>query len=855
MAVRQENMKHSLPIEAVLPELRAALLQHDEAILEAPPGAGKTTLVPLALLDAEWLQGQTILMLEPRRLAARAAAERMAELLGETVGKTVGYRVRLDSKVSRDTRIEVVTEGILIRRLQTDPALENVGLIIFDEFHERSLEADLGLALCLQAREVFRETPTLKILLMSATVDGEALSQLLGDAPLVCSEGRMYPVEIRYGAPWKSHEAALQSVAPAVLEALGEQQGSLLVFLPGQGEIRQVCRQLEKPLATYSDVILAPLYGDLDLAEQRRAIAPAPPGKRKVVLATDIAETSLTIDGVNVVIDAGLSRQAIFDSASGMTRLHTRRVSRASSIQRMGRAGRLQPGVCYRLWSETQQQQLIPFSPAEISQADLVPLALQLQRWGVDDPAELIWQDAPAATPYAQALELLARLGALRDNGKGGWSLTDHGEAMAALPTHPRLAHMLLMGKKHGLQDTACKLAVLLSERDPLPNTDADIGSRLALLNQAEPARGAQRGLLRRLQQQVRQFRQLLKGKADRPVTDVKDPRWLGFLLACAYPDRIARQRQAGSIEYRLSNGRAARLREHDPLQQRPWLAIAQMGSHKGMATDQIYLAAELDEALFEDYLAAMVSKRQHLVWEKNDDRLSAFEQRRIGRLVLSQKAMAAVPVELKQEAVLALVRKRGLELLPWTETLQQWRQRILLLRQLDQQAGQQSEWPDVSDAALLDSLENWLGPHVADISHLNHFARLDLANILRNLLPWPLPKKLDELAPEKIQVPSGSRIRIDYSETPPVLAVRLQEMFGCNTTPRIANNRLALKVHLLSPARRPVQVTQDLENFWQTSYLQVKKEMKGRYPRHHWPDDPLNAEASSRLRRKPRDD
>ncbi len=852
MVVKQENMKHGLPIEEVLPDLGVALMQHDEAILEAPPGAGKTTLVPLALLDAEWLQEQTILMLEPRRLAARAAAERMADLLGETVGKTVGYRVRLDSKVSRDTRIEVVTEGILTRRLQTDPALENVGLIIFDEFHERSLEADLGLALCLQAREVFRDAPALKILLMSATVDGKALSQLLGDAPLVRSKGRMFPVEVRYGAPWKSHEGVLQAVVPAVLEALEEQHGSLLVFLPGQGEIRQVYRQLEKPLAMHSDVILAPLYGDLDIAEQRRAIAPAPAGKRKVVLATDIAETSLTIDGVNVVIDAGLSRQAVFDSASGMTRLHTRRVSRASSVQRMGRAGRLQPGVCYRLWSETQQQQLIPFSPPEISQADLLPLALQLQRWGVDDPAELIWQDAPAATPYAQALELLARLGALEDNGKGGWRLTGHGEAMARLPTHPRLAHMLLMGKKHGLQETACQLAALLSERDPLPNTDADISSRLALLIQGDSAHAQARGLLRRLQPQIRQFRQLIKGNAELPVMEVNDPRWQGFLLACAYPDRIARQRQAGSIEYRLSNGRAARLREHDPLQQSPWLAIAQMGSHKGMATDQIYLAAELDEALFEDYLAPMVRKGQHLVWEKNDDRLSAFEQRRVGSLVLSQKTMAPVPVELKQQVILELVRKRGLELLPWTEALQQWRQRILLLRQLDLEAGQDSEWPDVSDAALMDSLETWLAPHVENISHINHFARLDLKNILLNLLPWPLPKKLDELAPEKIQVPSGSRIRIDYGETPPVLAVRLQEMFGCSTTPRIAGNRLALKVHLLSPARRPVQVTQDLENFWQTSYLQVKKEMKGRYPKHHWPDDPLNAEASSRLRRKP---
>ncbi|MGH8422941.1 MAG: ATP-dependent helicase HrpB [Pseudomonas fluorescens] len=835
----------SLPIDEVLPALREALATRHEAVLEAPPGAGKTTRVPLALLNEPWLAGQTILMLEPRRLAARAAAERLASELGEKVGETVGYRIRLDSKVGPKTRIEVVTEGILTRRLQDDPALEGVGLLIFDEFHERSLDADLALALSLNGRELFRDDQPLKILLMSATLEGERLAGLLDDAPILRSEGRMYPVAMRWGRPFQPGEFIEPRLVQTILEALNDETGSVLVFLPGQAEIRRVHQQLADALGESTQVLLCPLHGELDLAAQRAAIDPAPAGKRKVVLATNIAETSLTINGVRVVIDAGLARVPRFDPGSGMARLDTQRISKASATQRAGRAGRLEPGVCYRLWSQDQHEQLAAYASAEILSADLAGLALQLGRWGVT-PGQLVWLDVPPAAAYAQAQDLLERLGAL-----DGEALTRHGQAMAELPAHPRIAHLLLRGQALGLADMACDVAALLGERDILRGAGADLHSRLVVLSGEErAARGAQGGV-QRARQLARQYRGYLRGKASEPVSDPDHPRWLGALLALAYPDRVAQQRRAGGAEYRLANGRAALFAEADSLMKQPWLVIADLGSRQGQREERIYLAADFDPALFDSVLAEQVRVVDQLDWDEREGVLRAERQRKVGELILSREPLTGLDETARSQALVNLVRRKGLELLPWTPELRQWQARVALLRQLDLGSKEQSEWPDVSDAVLLKSLEHWLMPYLGKVSRLSHFANLDLSSIVHNLLPWPLPQRLDELAPHHLSVPSGSSIRLDYSEQPPILAVRLQELFGLAETPRIAGGRQVVKLHLLSPARRPVQVTQDLANFWRSTYAEVKKDLKGRYPKHYWPDDPLVAEATARI--KPR--
>ncbi|WDH34699.1 ATP-dependent helicase HrpB [Pseudomonas chlororaphis] len=841
---------NSLPIDEVLPALREALATRHEAVLEAPPGAGKTTRVPLALLNEPWLAGQRILMLEPRRLAARAAAERLASELGEKVGETVGYRIRLDSKVGPNTRIEVVTEGILTRRLQDDPALEGVGLLIFDEFHERSLDADLALALSLNGRDLFRDEQPLKILLMSATLEGERLAGLLDDAPILRSEGRMFPVDVRWGRPFQPGEFIEPRLVQTLLDALNDESGSVLVFLPGQAEIRRVHQQLADALGERPEILLCPLHGELDLVAQRAAIEPAPPGKRKVVLATNIAETSLTIDGVRVVVDAGLARVPRFDPGSGMTRLDTQRVSRASATQRAGRAGRLEPGVCYRLWSQDQHEQLAAYGSAEILQADLAGLALQLARWGVT-PAQLVWLDVPPGAAYAQAQDLLERLGALTAKAGEDCKLTPHGQAMAELPAHPRIAHLLLRGQALGLANMACDVAALLGERDILRGGGADLHSRLVLLSGEErAARGAQGGV-QRARQLARQYRGYLRGQPSQAVADPDHPRWLGALLALAYPDRVAQQRRPGGAEYRLANGRAALFSETDSLMKQPWLVIADLGSRQGQREERIYLAADFDPALFDSVLAEQVRCVDQLDWDEREGLLRAERQRKVGELVLSREPLTGLDEAARCQALVNLVRRKGLELLPWTPELRQWQARVALLRQLDLEAKGESQWPDVSDAALLKSLENWLLPYLGKVSRLSHFANLELASIVHSLLPWPLPQRLDELAPHHLTVPSGSSIRLDYSEQPPILAVRLQELFGLAETPRIAGGRQVVKLHLLSPARRPVQVTQDLANFWRSTYAEVKKDLKGRYPKHYWPDDPLVAEATARA--KPR--
>lgn len=840
----------SLPINAALPALLKALRERSEVVLQAPPGAGKTTKVPLALLDEPWLQGQTIIMLEPRRLAARGAAERMASELGEKVGETVGYRIRLDSKVGPKTRIEVVTEGILTRRLQSDPSLEGVGLVIFDEFHLRNLDADLALALTLNGRELFRDDAPLKVLLMSATLEGERLSRLLDDAPIVTSEGRMFPVSTIWSKPQQPGEFIEPRVITACLEALADQTGSVLAFLPGQAEIRRVATGLEEALSNspslQRDVLLCPLHGELDLNQQSAAIDPAPAGKRKVVLATNIAETSVTIDGVRVVIDAGLERVPRFDPRSGMTRLDTQRISKASATQRAGRAGRLEPGVCYRLWSEAQHDQVAAFSAPEIQQADLTGLALQLARWGVH-PGDLKWLDAPPTAAYSQANDLLRRLGALQSDGQ----LTKHGQAMAELPSHPRIAHLLLRGHELGLAEMACNIAALLGERDIQRGGGADLHSRLAILSGEQKAQRGEQSGAQRAKQLARQYRSFLRGLPSQPVADPDHPRWVGCLLALAYPDRVAQQRRAGGAEYRLANGRAAMFTETDALMKHPWLVVADLGSRQGQREERIYLAANLDEALFDTVLQEQVTRVDELDWDEREGVLRAERQVKVGELILSRAPLADLSDEARIQALLNFVRRKGLELLPWTPELRQWQARVELLRTLDDESGSQSVWPDLRDEALLVSLEQWLGSYVGNVTRLSHFGQLDLYSIIRNQLSWPLPQQLDAQAPQTVLVPSGSNIRIDYSERPPVLAVRLQELFGQADTPRIANGRQVLKLHLLSPARRPVQVTQDLANFWASTYAEVKKDLKGRYPKHFWPDDPLVAQATARA--KPR--
>ena len=814
-----------LPIDPLLPEIAAALAGSGAAVLQAPPGAGKTTRVPPTLLDAPWLGGGKIVVLEPRRLAARAAARRMAAERGEEVGGTIGYRVRFDSRVGPATRIEVVTDGVFLRRLQEDPTLPGVGAVLFDEFHERRLDSDLVLALCLEARAAVRDD--LRLLVMSATLDGGPVATLLGGAPLITSEGRAFPVETRHLPPAAGTRIE-EAVAGAVRRALAEETGDVLAFLPGTAEIRRCLARLEESVDPA--VTLAPLYGDLALEDQDRAIRPSPPGRRKVVLATAIAETSLTIEGVRVVVDGGLMRVPRFDPGSGMSRLDTVRVSRASADQRRGRAGRTGPGVCYRLWPEAEQRALAPFSPPEILSADLAPLALELADWGIADAAGLAWLDPPPPAALGQARELLHQLGAIDRAGV----ITAHGREMAVLGAHPRLSHLMVRGKARGEGALACALAALLGERDILrgPGRDADLRSRVERL-----ASGG-RGPVQQVRQAAAQLRRQLR-VADAPL----EPNRCGALLALAYPDRIGQRRPGGGGQYRLAGGRGAVLPAGDPLGAEDWLAVADLDGDAREA--RLFLAAPLTLAEIEDSFADLIETLDMVTWDAREQAVLARRQRRFGALVLADEALADPGRERLTAALLAGIRQHGLSLLPWSEAINDWRARVGFLRRT---LGE--DWPDLSDAALLETLEDWLAPHLDGCTRASHLKRLDLLEILAGRLDWRQRRDLDELAPSHLEVPSGSRVALDYSGEAPVLAVKLQEMFGARETPSIAGGRVPVLLHLLSPARRPVQVTRDLAGFWAGSYQSVKAELKGRYPKHPWPDDPLAAPPTARTKR-----
>ncbi|MBL8543029.1 MAG: ATP-dependent helicase HrpB [Hyphomonadaceae bacterium] len=810
-----------LPVEDALPQLREALMKRGEAVLVAPPGAGKTTRVPPALLAEPWAQAGKIVLLSPRRIAARAAAARMAFERGERVGDTVGYRVRLDSKVSAKTRIEVVTEGVFTRMILDDPELNGVAAVLFDEFHERSLEGDLGLALARDAQSGLR--PDLKIVVMSATLDAARIAALLGDAPVIVSEGRMFPVRHIYRS--RDPRARLEDeVASAVRAALGSETGSMLVFLPGVREIERTA-ELLRTSATDPSADIRPLYGAMSPADQDAAIAPAPPGRRKVVLATSIAETSLTIDGVRIVVDAGLARRPRFEPALGLSRLETVRASQAAITQRAGRAGRLEPGVCVRLWSEGETRALPPFDRPEILDADLSGLALDLAAWGVADANSLCWLDPPPKPAWSEAIALLKQIGALDDAGR----LTEHGIAVARLPLPPRLAHMVIDAARKGEALLAARAAMLLTEQG-LGGRSADLRERLHRFASERGQRAeAARSLATRIARQV-------GGGREEEVNEER----AGAVLALAYPDRVAKARNGAA--YTMVNGRAASVDEASPLAREPFLVIADIAGAAGRA--QILLAAPIALADIEAMFADKIETHASAQVDPTTGAVRGRRVRKLGRIVLSEAPLERLSGPDLEEALLDAVREQGLGLLEWDEPARQARARIRFMRAIDGNA-----WPDWSDEAALDRLEQWLRPALSGAARLKD---VSVARAVLDELPYEQRRLLDAAAPARFETPAGSSLAIDYeAEGGPALDVRLQEMFGQDKHPAIGGGRVPLTLRLLSPAHRPVQTTKDLPGFWRGSYAAVRTEMRGRYPKHPWPDDPLSAPPTRRA--KPR--
>jgi ATP-dependent helicase HrpB len=813
-----------LPIDDALPALTQALRTREAAVLVAPPGAGKTTRVPLVLIDEPWATDKKIIVLEPRRLAARAAADRMARTLGETVGDTVGLRVRFGSKVSKRTRIEVVTEGIFSRMILDDPELKGIAAVLFDEFHERSLDADLGLAFARDAQQGLRED--LKLLVMSATIDGARVARLLGDAPQIESQGRAFAVETRY-LPREARAHIEPQVADAVMRALRADPGSVLVFLPGQAEIRRTETLLAQRITEQGTDIVA-LYGALDAQVQDRAIAPSPPGRRKVVLATSIAETSLTIEGVRIVVDSGLARVPRYEPGVGLTRLETVRVSRAAADQRRGRAGRTEPGVCYRFGTEAEMASLEPYARPEILSADLSAFALDLAQWGVADPAALTFLDPPPQAAYSEARKLLVELGALDDDGR----ITDEGRQLRALPLPPRLARMVVDAAREGAGETAAQIAVLVGERG-LGGNDVDLTHRLDQFRRDRSRRADEaRGMARRW--------------ADSASTRTKaaEESSVGALLALAYPDRIAKNRGGGQGAFLLANGRGAMLDPALALAREPFIVAADLSGTAQQA--RILLAAPITLSEIEARFGDHIAQRDEVIVDSATLSLRGRKAKKLGAIALSEQIALVAPSMETAATLASAIANAGIDRLPWSKHLRQWRDRVMFLRK-----SEGDEWPDLSDQALIESAQDWLAPLLTDKTALKDIGADDLSNTIMELLPWNMRRRLDAEAPTHFEAPTGTHVPIDYeAEAGPTIAIRVQELFGLSRHPAIAGGRVPLVIELLSPAQRPVQVTRDLPGFWAGSYAAVKTEMRGRYPRHPWPDDPANAMPTRRTKR-----
>jgi ATP-dependent helicase HrpB len=884
----------NLPVARVIPELVLALASDKRAVLQAPPGAGKTTFVPLALLDQPWLDGKKIVMLEPRRLAAKACAAYMAGMLGEKPGRTIGYQIRMERRIGPGTRIEVITEGILTRRIQTDPSLENVGLVIFDEFHERHIHSDLGLALCLEAAEVFNEE--LRILVMSATMDMAAMSSLMDNAPMVASKGKSHPVVTHYLPPETTlpvrgghyqnqsrdrYQGLRSACLFAVEKALAEESGDILVFLPGAREIRNLARDLghrmalePSPLGSSSldpppldplgpALSILPLYGNLSKEDQARAIAPSLPGRRKIVLATAIAETSLTIEGVRVVVDTGLMRVPRFSPGTGMGQLDTILVSRASADQRRGRAGRTAPGVCYRIWSHHQNLGLIPFNRPEILSADLTSLVLELAQWGVSDPGTLKWLDLPPKTAFVQAQSLLRQLKGLDEFGR----ITDHGRRILSAGVHPRLAHMILKAEQMGQGPLACRLAALLGERDILLSGkgDPDIRLRLEVLaalchgkkgrgiRASENSHGAAPDRSPRVNESL--ARVILKnaaklGKDLKIKSTGTDMERSGSVLAFAWPGRVAKKRNNKDHSFLMASGSGAFFRSTDSLSILPYIVAVHLDGNPRNAG--IFLAAPYSKRDLEHDFKDRIKVLEVFSWDEQTQSVRARSRTTYGKLVLQETLVTNPDPEAIRACLIQGIQAAGLELLPWTRTLRQLRERAVFLKK----SGYFKSLPDLSDTALLDTLAQWLGPFLDQIHSAAGLKQVDLSAAVTCLLAWEQQQILDTHAPTHVTVPSGSRVPLQYRGDSgllesPVLAVRLQEMFGLTKSPTIARGKIPITLHLLSPAGRPVQITQDLESFWKTTYTAVKKDLMGRYPKHYWPEDPLAALPTKRV--KPR--
>jgi len=820
-----DPFKINLPVTDIISYVREQLTQQNTLIVNAPPGAGKSTLLPLAFLEQAWLNSKKIIMLEPRRLAAKTIASRMASLLGEDVGQTVGYRIRFENRIGANTIIEVVTEGILTRMLQSDNALEDVGLVIFDEFHERSLNSDLALALCREAQQVLR--PDLRIMIMSATLNMPQLTKLL-NAPVAISEGKQYPVEIIYNGD--ADETLLPELtAGTVIKALQQHDGDILVFLPGEGEIRK-CEELLRGQAM--DTCIHPLYGQLPQQEQFLAIMPNKFGKRKIVLATSIAETSLTIEGIRIVVDSGFGRASRFDPKSGLSRLETLRISKDSADQRAGRAGRLSSGVCYRMWTNATHERLAEHQVPEIMEADLTSLVLEMAQWGVSNIQSLTWLTPPPKIALAQATETLHQLNALENN-----KITEHGKKIHRLACHPRIAHMLLMASDDVTIKLATDIAALLEERDPMPrDSGIDINLRIEALRRARTNNNLNRFV--RIEKVAASYRKMLNVEVDNGAVDVFET---GLLLAYAYPERIAFARPGNNAQFQLANGKYAMVGHKDDLSHEPWLAVAHMDLRDGLG--KIFLAAPLNPK----DLLPMVKEQELILWDTRKGGIIATKELKIGSLVLQSKTITSPNEELVTDAICNAIKTEGENLLNFDEGMVQLQNRILSLRLWNPNEA----WPDVSTSALLNSNKEWLRPYIKSIKKPDDLKKINLVEALYHSLDWEKQQALNVLAPQKLEVPSGSSISIQYfsNGAVPVLSVRLQEVFGLSDTPIINKGKTKMVMHLLSPGYKPVQVTSDLNSFWNNLYFEVKKELQRRYPKHAWPDDPWTAPAVAKGR------